>query len=110
MLAADQIDLGHRVQPDSGEAVDEQAELEVEAEKTSLVVISQTYYHRWRAYLDGDPRPVLRANYAFQAVEVPAGKHHLRLAYEDRPFHIGAAISAAALVLCLCGWRLTRAR
>src|SRR5258705_3996707 len=33
------------------------------------------------------------ANYAFQAVEIPAGRHRLLLVYRDRAFFAGAIIS-----------------
>ena len=79
-------------------------ELEVEAAEASLVVISQTYYHRWRAYVDGGPVRLLRANYAFQAIEVPSGSHRVLLAYEDGAFYAGSAISGAALLVCLASW------
>lgn len=84
----------------------ERIECEVEAESAALVVLAQTFYHRWRAYVDDRPVPLLRANFAFQAVEVPAGKHRVRLAYEDGPFKLGALVSVAALVVCSAGvWR-----
>ena len=79
-------------------------DLEVHAAEPSLVVLSQTYYHSWRAYLDGQPVPLFRANYAFQAVQVPAGAHHLHLAYEDHAFQLGAAISLLSLLACAIGW------
>jgi hypothetical protein len=83
---------------------------EVEAAAPSLVVIAQTWYHDWRAYVDGKPTTLLRANYAFQAVQVPAGRHKIHLAYEDRAFEIGAAISIPAWLGCLivcfnCSWK-----
>jgi hypothetical protein len=77
---------------------------EVEAAGPAMVVISQTYYHRWRSYVDDRPVPLLCANFAFQAVEVPAGRHRVRVAYEDRAFQFGAGISAAALLGCIMGW------
>jgi hypothetical protein len=81
---------------------------DVEAAAPSLVVVAQTYYHDWRAEIDGWPAPLFRANVAFQAVEVPPGKHHLHLFYQDRAFEIGAAISVVAWLGCLvCLWRLT---
>ena len=67
-----------------------------------------TYYHWWRAYVDDRPAPLLQANYAFQAVEVPAGRHHVRLAYEDRKLRVGAAISLSALLTCMVLWVLSR--
>jgi hypothetical protein len=82
---------------------------EVQAAAPSIVVISQTWYHDWRVYIDGKPATLLRANYAFQAVQVPAGKHKIHLDYEDRAFEIGAAISIPAWLGCLIGllrlWR-----
>lgn len=67
----------------------------------ALLVLSQTYYHPWRAYVDYRPTQIFRANYAFQAVEVPAGHHAVRLVYQDRLFQVGAVTSAATLAVCL---------
>jgi hypothetical protein len=79
----------------------------IEAAEPSLVVVSQTYYHDWHAYVDGHETPLLRANRAFQAVQVPAGRHQIRLVYEDRAFEIGAAVSVVAWLGCLiCSFRL----
>ena len=86
----------------------QRVQLEVEAAEPSLVVLSQTYYHSWRAYVDGQPVRLLRANYAFQAMEVPAGKHHVALVYRDRAFHIGAVISGLSALLCVLGWLRAR--
>ncbi len=76
-------------------------DVEVEAAAPSLVVVAQTYYHDWRAEIDGQPVPLLRANVAFQAVQVPAGTHKMHLFYHDRAFEIGAAVSIAAWFGCL---------
>jgi hypothetical protein len=78
----------------------QRVELELEAPEPSLVVIAQSYYPCWRAYADDHPVPLLRANYAFQAVQVPAGTHRLRLVYEDRAFQFGALLCSLALVGC----------
>ena len=40
----------------------------------ALLVLTQSYYHNWKAAVDGVEVPLWRANYAFQAVEVPAGE------------------------------------
>jgi len=76
------------------------ADIEVLAEAPSLVVVAQTWYHDWRADVDGHPARLLRANHAFQAVEVPAGRHRVQLTYRDRAFEIGAVISLLALLAC----------
>ena len=69
---------------------------DVDATEPSLVVVAQSYYHDWRVEIDGRPAPVLRANVAFQAVQVPAGKHRLHFFYQDRAFQVGTTISELA--------------
>jgi hypothetical protein len=81
-------------------------DIEVTASEPSLVVIAQTYHHNWTAEVDGQPARLLRANVAFQAVEMPTGKHQIHLAYGDRAFQIGAAISLCVLFNCLVGLAL----
>jgi len=81
----------------------------VDAAAPGWVVIAQTYYHPWHAYVDGRPMHLWRANYAFQAIEMPPGSHELVLVYEDRRFSIGVSISLAALLACavllLLAWK-----
>ncbi len=78
--------------------------LTVAASAPALVVVAQTYYHNWHAYMDGKPVPLLRANHAFQALEVPAGRHDVTLRYEDWMFRMGVLISALTLLGCLTDW------
>ncbi len=76
-------------------------EATVAAAAPALLVAAQTYYHPWRAYVDGEPVPLWRANFNFQAVEVPAGTHRVKLVYEDRRFYLGATVSLTTLAGCL---------
>ena len=73
----------------------------VEAPAPAMVVIAQSFYHNWHSFVDGRPVRLWRANHAFQALEVPAGRHVVSLVYQDRAFHLGAIISALALIACL---------
>lgn len=86
------------------------AAIDVDASQPALVVIAQTYYHNWRAQIDGQPAPLLRANHAFQAVQVPAGKHTVTLKYVDRAFQFGAAVSLLSLGAWLVLWIRSRPR
>jgi hypothetical protein len=88
----------------------QRVDIEVEAAGPSLVVVAQTYYHNWRAYVDDQPTQLLRANYAFQAFQVPEGRHHVRLVYEDRVFQFGAAVSICMVVNCFIFLRWLRKR
>jgi hypothetical protein len=83
---------------------------QTEAPAASLVIISQTYYPAWRAYVDGHPTKIWRANYAFQALEVPAGYHTVKLVYEDTKLLAGAVLSGLGLLACAGLWWRSRAR
>ena len=70
---------------------------ETHADQPCMVVISQAFYPCWRASVDGRPTKLFRANYAFQAFEVPAGRHLLKITYQNRLFYFGFLISIAGL-------------
>jgi hypothetical protein len=80
---------------------DQKIEAQLDAPAPTLVVAAQTYYPEWRPYVDGQPVRLWPANYAFQAFEVPAGSHQIKLVYEDRQFRLGLAISLATLIFCV---------
>lgn len=67
----------------------------------TMVVIAQSFYPNWRVLVDGQPVRLWRANYAYQALEVPAGQHEVTLVYRDRAFYVGAVFSALSLGFCL---------
>jgi len=71
---------------------------ETDAGGAALLVLAQTWYPPWRAYVDGRPVRLWRADYAFQALEVPAGKHRVVLIYRDRFFLAGVMISLVTLI------------
>ncbi|MHB8521479.1 MAG: YfhO family protein [Limisphaerales bacterium] len=82
----------------------QRVDAEVDAQQPGLVVIGQSFYHAWQAYVDKKPVPLWRANHAFQAVEVPAGSHRVELVYRDRWFFCGALISGASVLGLLIAW------
>ncbi|PAW85285.1 MAG: hypothetical protein B9S33_10005 [Pedosphaera sp. Tous-C6FEB] len=84
-------------------------ECEVESPAPTLVVIAQSFYHPWKATVNGQPANLLRANHAFQAVLVPAGRSMVRLDYVDRRFQLGLVLSALGLIACgVLWWRAGR--
>lgn len=56
-------------------------ELDVEMETEGVVILSDQWDAGWQARLDGDPIPILRANVALRAMQLPAGRHQLELTY-----------------------------
>jgi hypothetical protein len=75
-------------------------EADTDSPAPTLVVLSQSFYHLWRAFVDDKPAPLLRANLAFQAIPIPGGKHHVKLVYKDRNLAIGSIISMLSLLMC----------
>jgi hypothetical protein len=83
-------------------------DFETEATAGSLAIVAQSYYHNWRAEVDGHPVPLLRANVAFQALPIPAGVHRVHLFYQDLAFEAGAVISILAGLGCFAGFYALR--
>lgn len=63
--------------------------LQVNVNSPGFVVLNELSYVGWKAYLDGEPAPVLRANYLFRAVEVPTGKHEVDFRFELDSLRLG---------------------
>jgi hypothetical protein len=83
----------------------------IEAPQACIATIAQTFYPAWRAFIDNRPVSILKGNHAFQSIEVPAGKHRVRLVYVDEKFRVGAMVSLATLCLCaILYWILRRGR
>jgi Bacterial membrane protein YfhO len=67
--------------------------LDAELPADGYVVLVDGYDPGWRARLDGRPVPLLRANVAFRAVAVPAGRHTVEMAYRPTAALAGLAVS-----------------
>ncbi|MFN2115115.1 MAG: YfhO family protein [Anaerolineae bacterium] len=76
-------------------------EVRVELPDPGYLVLSETFYPGWDALVDGEAAPILRANYAFRAIELPAGAHDVRLRFRPRSVWAGAAVSLATATLAL---------
>jgi hypothetical protein len=88
----------------------QRVEIETTAPAPSLVVVSQSWYPVWKAYIDGKPAKLWRANYAFQALQVPAGKHNVELRYQDRAFQAGTVLSFIGTAWVFIGFTRSRHR
>jgi uncharacterized membrane protein YfhO len=68
----------------------------------SGVLLALVWYPGWRAWVDGQPAPVLRAYTTLRAVPMPAGAHVVILRYEPLSVRLGLALSGMAFaLLCL---------
>jgi hypothetical protein len=82
--------------------------IEVETPGTAMLVLTEAFYHNWTVQIDRKPAQLWRANFAFEAVEVPAGSHEVLLVYKDRAFQVGGLVSLCSLLVCAAGWVILR--
>lgn len=64
-----------------------------------LVMLNDTFYPGWRAWVDGKEEPVVRTDVLFRGVVVDAGRHTVVFAYRSRTVDLGVAVSAVALAI-----------
>jgi hypothetical protein len=67
--------------------------VETESADDALLVLTDTYYPGWRAKVDGSDAEILRADYVFRAVVLPAGNHTVEFEFRPIGFLVGAALS-----------------
>jgi len=71
--------------------------IKVNAAVKGLCILSDSYYPGWQAELDGVATKILKTNYMFRGVIVPAGKHTVEMVYKPLAFRAGVAVSLATL-------------
>ncbi|MBN1426770.1 MAG: YfhO family protein [Anaerolineae bacterium] len=70
----------------------------VEADSSTMLVLADTFYPGWQATVDGAPVPIQRANGAFRAVDVPAGRHEVVFEYGPVSVWIGVFIGGIGMI------------
>lgn len=85
--------LPGQVTTDVMDRADGHVSVRVNAPADGFVFLSEPYYSERRAYVDGRRVTAARADLAFTAVAVPAGKHVVELRYEASSFYLGSVIS-----------------
>lgn len=73
--------------------------LAVEADASTLLVLTDTYYPGWKAFVGEQETPIYRANFAFRAVVVPRGTHTVRFRYQPQSFVWGVRLSLVSLAV-----------
>jgi hypothetical protein len=73
--------------------------IEAAMELDSWVVVSDSHWPGWRAYIDGRRVEILTANHAFIGIYVPAGKHTVKLVYLPEAFTRGRSVTLATAAL-----------
>lgn len=78
----------------------EKVVIKTESNSSSLLFLADNYYPGWKVLVDGVQKEILRANYSFKAVALPAGAHLVTFYYDPISFKLGL-ISAGIGILFL---------
>jgi len=72
---------------------------ELEVEHAGVLVWQRTYFPAWRADVDGVRAPTVAADGHLVGVELPAGRHDVRVVWPSGPAKAGLALAAAGLAM-----------
>ena len=83
--------------------------IEASAPRPAYLVLLDTYFPGWSATVNGEPAPILRADYNFRAVPLPAGRAAVHFSYRPLSFRIGLYLCGVGLLglgaACFTPWR-----
>jgi hypothetical protein len=79
----------------------EDVRISVQADTPSVVVVRNSFDPGWSATVDGEPAPVLAADYLVQGIAVPAGRHEIRLTYHDDDVSHGVVAGGIVWIILL---------
>ncbi|MEW6095922.1 MAG: YfhO family protein [bacterium] len=74
-----------------------------------FLFLSDTYYPGWKAYIDGKPTKIYRANFLFRAIVLPQGSHHVKFVYIPLSFKI-ELLGTLITIISLLGFLIFRKR
>jgi hypothetical protein len=93
------------VQPDVARA--ERWHAHVSLAQAGYLLQREAWYPGWRARVDGNDTPVLRADVLYRAVALGPGEHDVEIFFDSATFNRGALLSLGGLVIVviLLSWR-----
>jgi hypothetical protein len=75
--------------------------LSVHATSAALLFLSEVDYPGWKAYVNGEARPIRRGNYLFRVIEVPEDTSQVRFAFEPLSIKVGIGVTLFTVLLLL---------
>jgi len=78
-------------------------EIKAELIRPGILVLSENYYPRWRAYVDGRETKIYRCDYTFRAVFLPEGRHNIEFIYDKKYFNLGKLVTFLSLGVIIIG-------
>ena len=75
--------------------------LDVAPNGPAHLLLADTWFPGWEARVDGERRPIRRADVALRAVRVEPGDKRVEFRYEPGSYRLGQALAALGLAACL---------
>jgi Bacterial membrane protein YfhO len=72
--------------------------IQASLDSPGILVLADSFYPGWNAYVNGRQEKIYRANLFFRGVRLSAGTHTVQFRYEPRSFAIGRAVSIITLL------------
>jgi len=71
-------------------------------DNSRLALFSEIYYPKgWKAYINGEEQPIIKANYLLRSLAIPAGESEIMFVFKPKSFKIGQTVSAIGSVIVL---------
>jgi hypothetical protein len=73
--------------------------VQTESDHNGLLVLTDCWYFAWKAFVDGEEKPIYRADGAFRAVPLESGQHTVIFKYDDSRNALGELITLLTLLV-----------
>jgi len=102
VVLTEPVNLSQHEEPSLGEATileyaNTRVIVETRTSQSGLLIVTDTYFPGWSAYIDDKPTEILQVDYAFRGVVIPPGRHVVEFSYQPASFRLGLIISIASL-------------
>ncbi|MCX5886583.1 MAG: YfhO family protein [Proteobacteria bacterium] len=86
---------------------DENIVMHVSSESDALLILSDSYYPGWHAWIDGKETEIYRANYLFRGIVVTKGEHLITFSYQPAILKTGLIVSLLSFSIWAIGLLIT---
>jgi uncharacterized membrane protein YfhO len=78
-----------------------QFSLSISSETAGFYSLFQSYYPRWKVYIDDIKTDLVRTNISFMGVWIPNGTHEVVFQYQSTDLKIASLISAISVLIII---------
>ena len=80
-------------------------EYEYSAPNDVFAVFSEVFYDKgWKAFVDGEEVPIIRADYILRALQLPGGNHKVEFVFDPQSMKISNIISLIGSIILVLGF------